>query len=125
MTQNDKPVTEIEDLELQWAHLNHVGNDTDRGIIKKYQVGDKEKDRLTITMVPRYDCYCKNNLVTKLQYMMKSIFEHITQIAEALILLAMFMLTLLIIFESEYNNANSDVEIVTTDSTINDSISNR
>lgn len=63
MTQNDKPVTEIEDLELQWAHLNHVGNDTDRGIIKKYQVGDKEKDRLTITMVPRYDCYCKNNLV--------------------------------------------------------------
>ena len=57
--------------------------------------------------------------------MMKSIFEHITQIAEALILLAMFMLTLLIIFESEYNNANSDVEIVTTDSTINDSISNR
>ena len=57
--------------------------------------------------------------------MMKSIFEHITQIAEALILLAMFILTLLIVFKSEYNNANSDVEIVTTDSTINDSISNR
>ncbi len=56
---------------------------------------------------------------------MKSFFEHITQIAEALILLAMFILTLLIIFKSEYNNANSDVEIVTTDSTINDSISNR
>ena len=63
--------------------------------------------------------------MTKLQYMMKSIFEHITQIAEALILLAMFILTLLIVFNSEYNNANSDVKIVSTDSTINDSISNR
>lgn len=57
--------------------------------------------------------------------MMKSIIEHITQIAEALILLAMFILTLLIVFKSEYNNANSDVKIVSTDSTINDSISNR
>ena len=56
---------------------------------------------------------------------MKSIFEHITQIAEALILLAMFILTLLIVFNSEYNNANRAAKIVSTDSTINASISNR
>lgn len=56
---------------------------------------------------------------------MKKYFGNITQIAEALILLVMFVLTLLMISKSEFNNANRNMEIETTDSLLNDSISNR